>query len=320
MKWSNFTLNNYKKISKCDIIENDFFIKKMNDDKDKIIKLNDVNFDLSYTNIDYELINKKSSTKWVYSYGLKKDLINLKSEIVIKWNNNIMYIKCNEDKLVKILNRLPTLLKMMNYINNNEKHLKIYLILSNLKKDIDFSKNLEAKQINSGYSDIRDKYIFIWREEEFEKLLFHELIHLLDKDHRDEIYDLDRYNDKSFYEALTDTKAIYYNLIYLSILTKYDIQNLLTIELSFIINQANFMNDLLNKKYKEISGVTSYYILKSKIFKYILSNKMNDELYKKIFILNTCGNDLINIIYKNDLHIIPFVYLKSARMTILELN
>ena len=136
MKWSKFTLNNYKKISKIDIIKKDLLIDKMIKDKNNIIKINDIKFDISYTTIDRDLINEKSSIKWVYSKGLLNDLDNLKSEIEIKWNNNIIYIKCNENKLVNILNRLPTLLKMINYINNNNNKLKIYLILSNLKKDI----------------------------------------------------------------------------------------------------------------------------------------------------------------------------------------
>lgn len=321
MKWSNFTLENYKKIPKIDIIENKLLIDKMNNDKRNILNLNDIDFKLSYTNIDNKLISNKSSIKWVYSNGVMNDLKNLKSEIEIKWDNNIIFIKCNEHKLVKILNRLPTLLKMINYINNENHKLNIYLILTNLKKNINDKDNkLAAKEINSGYSDIRKKYIFIWREEEFEKVLFHELIHLLNKDHREEIYDYDRFNDKSFFEALTDTKAIYYNIIYLSILTKEDIYKLLNIELNFIINQANYMDNLLNDKYKEISPVTSYYIIKSKIFKYLLSNKMNEELYHKLFTLNIHGNDLINTIYNNNIHKINYTQINSTRMTILELN
>ena len=232
-----------------------------------------------------------------------------------------MFIKCNKHKLVKILNRLLTLLKMINYINNENHNLNIYLILTNLKKNINDKDNkLAAREINSGYSDIREKYIFIWREEEFEKVLFHELIHLLNKDHRDEKYDYDIYNKKSFYEALTDTKAIYYNIIYLSILTKDDIYKLLNIELNFIVNQANYMNDLIINSYKEISPVTSYYIIKSKIFKYLLSNKMNEQLFYNLFTLCKNGNDLINTIYNDKIHKINYIQINSTRMTILELN
>ena len=39
MKWSNFTLDNFKKIQKINIIENDLLINKMNNDKKNIIKL-----------------------------------------------------------------------------------------------------------------------------------------------------------------------------------------------------------------------------------------------------------------------------------------
>ena len=320
MKWSNFTLENYKKINNANIIKNNLLINKMNKDKLKIINSNEIKFDISYTDIDNNFIKECSSGKWVYKDGLFKDLDNLKYEIEIKWNNNIIYIKCNEHKIVSILNRLHVLLKVINHINNENKKLRIYLILSNLKKNIDNNKVLEAKHINSGYSHGRDKYIFIWREEEFEKVLFHEIIHQIEHDHRYEDYDLDKYNDKSFYESLTDTKAIYYNIIYLSILSNENIDKLLNIEMNFIINQANYMNNLINNNYKQISPVYSYYIIKAKIFKYLLSNNMNETLYNKLFIKNIYGNELINIIYNHELHPINYVYLDSNRMTILELN
>ena len=75
-----------------------------------------------------------------------------------------MFIKCNEHKLVKILNRLLTLLKMINYINNENHKLNIYFILIILKKNINDKDNkLAVKEINSGYSDIIEN-IFLYGE------------------------------------------------------------------------------------------------------------------------------------------------------------
>lgn len=321
MKWSDFTLNNYKKLNKIDIIKNELLIEKMNKDKENIINSKNVDYKIYNSEINKNLIEDKSNIKWVYQKGLINDLNNLKSEVEIKWNNNIIYLKCNENKLNNIVNRLQILLKVINYINNNNNKLIIYLILSNLKKDyVQGELKLEAKHINSGYTDTKKRDIFIWREEEFEKVLFHEIIHCLDKDHRVENYVLDKFNNHSFYEALTDVKAIYYNIIYLSILSNEKIRKLMKIELYFMVNQANLINNLLNNNYKAISPVLSYYILKCKIYVYLFSKFMNENLYNKIFINNEYGNELIKIIFNNELIKINYIHFKSTRMTILELN
>ena len=321
LKWSNFTLCNYKKLHNVNIINNKLLIDKMNFDKEQIIKINDIIPNMSYIKIDKNILIKNSDIKWVYQEGFLNDLNNLDIEIKIEWNENIIYLKCYKNKLIKILNRIIVLIKLINYINKNNEKIIIFLILTKLKKNYDKNKYiLEAKHINSGYTDTKYKYIFIWREEEFEKVLFHEIIHLLNKDHRNEKYTLDMKNNHLFYEAITDVKAIYYNIIYLSILSNENINKLMVLELNFMINQANLMESLINTNYICKSPVLSYYIIKTKIFKYLFSDIMNENIYNDLFIKNVYGNELINNIYHDKIIKVNYKNFNSTRMTLLELN
>lgn len=324
MYWSKFTLNNYKQIYYYKLKNNNLLINKMEYDKKNILNMEDIKFEIEYCKIDNELITEYSTGIFVYTDGILNNLKSLKTEIKITWKNNEIYIKCSDNKLKKILNRLHILLKVINYINKNNDKIIMYLILTDLKKHYDPNdKIFNAKHINSGYTYIvpNKEYIFIWREEEFEKLIFHELIHLFNFDHRYENYDLNKnlIEKKNIYESLTDLKGIYYNIIYLSILSNENIDKLLNIEINFMINQCKLIYDKLKNNYKENNNVYSYYIIKPKLFIYLLSD-MNDELYENIFINNIFGNEMVNIVNNitiSDNNVIDF---NSCRMTILELN
>jgi len=114
--------------------------------------------------------------------------------------------------------------------------INIYLVLSKLTKYLEIDEIISPKHINSGYTNLLTNDIFIWREEEFEKVTFHELIHLFNKDHRNETVKLpiEINGPKSFYEAITDFKAIIFNIIYISLLTHKKIKSILKYELNFI--------------------------------------------------------------------------------------
>ena len=315
--WSNFTTNNYPFISKKDIISNYFIIDKMTYERNKIYSLPYVNYTINNIEISLNIINNLSNSQWVYKKGIINNLSKLNVQVEIKWNNNIIYLKTSKEKYNKIIKRLPYFLKVINYIiGTSTKKATIYLILTDLKKKCIKGKSIDSKHVNSGYCHLINNIIFIWRDEEFEKVTFHELMHLYNKDHRDEIFSDP---NKLYFEALTDTKAIYYNLIYISIITKTKIKKLLNLEINFLNNQALYINYYL-KFSKEISPVFSYYILKAKIFNYLVSNKMNEKIYNDIFINNINGNKLINLIYNDKLYKINYYDFDSARMTFCELQ
>jgi hypothetical protein len=178
------------------------------------------------------------------------------------------------------------------------------------------------KNANSGYNDSSNDVIFIWREEEFEKVLFHELMHNfnLDKRHDPVHKIINTSGPHLYYEALTDFQGIIYHLIYLSLITHKKIKTLLEYELGFIRNQAMNLNDIWklgnwNKSPKNLieqkTAAFSYYILKYLMFDYFLIYPFNSsENYETI----------LNNILNNGFTMVPFKKIDSSRMTLLQLS
>ena len=318
--WSKFTelnFNKLKSIKKNYISLNCLYFKKINEQLETI-KLQPLitNYTIKKKKIDECKLIDLVSSPWVYK-KLLNNINNLDSEYLINWNNNKIYIKCTQDKFIKIEKRFPYLLRVINFIkNNNKENVVIYLLLSTLKKKCDDHKIIKPKHINSGYTDNINKYIFIWREEEFEKVLFHELIHFYNYDHRKEIYKNLKY--EYLFEAITDFKAINYNLIYLSLITDIKLQDLIDFEFSFIYNQAIMINNLINKNIKLVSPAYSYYVLKYMLLKYIITQEFLEIEYNDLF---TCNKNFNNIINKfQEINETQYLDFNSCRMTFFELN
>lgn len=318
--WSEFSLSNYNKLKpiiKKYIDLDSLYFKETYKNLLKIKSINLIYYDIKNIKIKKDLILKLISSKWVYQNVINK-IDNLDAEYLISWNNNKIYLKCTNNKFIKIIKRLPQLLRMIEFIKkDNKENIIIYLLLSNLKKNIDNNIKIKPKNINSGYTNILNRYIFIWREEEFEKVLFHELVHFYDRDHRDEIYE-NFQEFESLYEAITDLKGITYNLIYLSLITNKKLDKLINYEFSFIHNQSIMINNLINNNVKLESPAFSYYILKSMLINYITSKKFSFEEYSNLFILNKNFNAIITKL--NKIKEVNYINFDSCRMTFFELE
>lgn len=279
--WSKFTISNYNKFSKKNLIKAKCaYLNKLYKTKEIIMNLPNIKYTISNYNIDIKIIKELASCKFVYYDGVINSLDELNINIKILFNNNIIYLKCTNKQFESIKKRIDIYLKMICYFKNDNKPIVLYLILTNLKKKIyNEHDSLTAKNINSGYTDLSKNVIFIWRYEEFEKVTFHELIHFFNKDHR--------YETK-YYEAITDFKAINYNIIYISIITNIDIKILLNYEINFINNQCNYIS-----KYKYNTNAYSYYIVKCYLF-----NKIFTQLDKVInnLNLNSCRMSLFELL------------------------
>ena len=168
MIWSEFTLNNFILLSKKQLINNNLFINKMKKERNIIKLLPNIEYNITKVNINNKLINNLASSKWVDNNGVMNNINILDINIKIKWNGNIIYLKTTHEKYNKILKRLNFFIKMINHIiNNSNKKIIIYLILTKLKKKCIHSQDIGAIHINSGYSHTLKNIIFIWREEEF---------------------------------------------------------------------------------------------------------------------------------------------------------
>ena len=248
--------------------------------------------------------------------------------------NNVI-ICINEIKIKSTVNTFNKFIKhaklviyiieyLKNKSNNKNDKINIYLILSKLTK-IFPEKNeiIDVININSGFTNVSEHFIFIWREEEFEKVLFHELIHLFDMDSRDHHHDDVMTNidgPYSCFEANTDFWGIMYHLIFLSLMTKIKIKTLIEIELGFIRNQASRcnnhfeLNDWKNHPDKTITQKTpafSYFILKYMLFDHVVHSETSN--------LENFNDLLEKILLKGFNNDFKFVKIASSRMTLLQL-
>ena len=301
------------------------FIQKIKEIKQNInmTTTDAIKYEIKEITISENKLNELKNNSWVSPY---LTLDNLDYEVNISWNNNNLYFKTTIEKFNKIKKRLPVLIKMMNYIQSQSKQqipITIYYVLSDLKKKIEKNTVVSSIHINSGYTDLISNEIFIWRCEEFEKVSFHELIHLFHQDHTNENISLpvNVHGPKSFYEAVTDFKAIIYNIVYISLNTNIKIEPILKNELNFISNQAQMILSHLNStNCRQKSPAYSYYILKYKIFNYFMNDDADEELFDDIFYKNIHFNKLIQIIKNIKLNETNFIDLNSARMSLYELS
>jgi len=287
-------------------------------------------FDIDDYEIPLKKIEKLADTQWV-----DKDMLNnldsLKSNKKIMWTyrkiNHTIYIKSTKDKFKSFKNRLHILINCLNYIYDKkpikeERPLNMYLILTPLKK-IANNIIIGPKNINSGYTDFISNEILIWREEEFEKVIFHEMVHYMDLDVRNMSFSDDELphiidGPKSYYEAFTDVWGVTYYLVYLSIVTNKSINSLFEIEYQFMKNQAHFFNDFFGlknwgnkKEIKQTSPAFTYFIIKFLLFKTIVET--NDiSLMEK-------PKEALSKIFDNGFKQEKYENLNSARMTLLQL-
>ena len=341
LEFNNFTINNFEyfKNNKININNNNILIKLLKDERNNIQKY------IATNNVNYKICNNKNMNLNKIKFYCNSKYVDLKViELLnnlndnylfysIKWNNNFIKIIINKkfnnliNNFISRLNILINIIDYLNLKNNKKKIINIYLILTEFEKKLP-NKNevLNPVHINSGFSHLYYNYILIWRLEEFEKVIFHELIHLFDMDCRDKIVS-EKFNivgEDRYYEAITDFWGIFYYIIYLSIITKIKIKILLEIEITFIKNQAltlnNFFdlgcwnNKIPNIIIKQNSAGVSYYIIKYLIFMYIINNNININL-----ILDNYDN-FLNIILNEGFKCEKFLNLNSLRMTLIQLN
>ena len=331
--FNNFTRDNINLFmkSKYNLSNDNILLKKIRKKKESVlgfISKNNINPKIDI--IDKIDINIKEllGTVWVYEKGVIQWLEkNVVKYYKISWLNNIITIICKEEQMKNIKNRIKTICNILDYLKSKSKNpcdYNIILLLTDLKKLKPTKNIIGPKHINTGYTDLYTKQIFIWRYEEFEKVLFHEAIHFLDLDCREHRVSLDINIDgpKSYYEAITDYIAIFYHIIYISIITNIDIKLLLELELGFIRNQALSVNNhfklgdwngMITKMIKQKSPAFSYYILKYLLFSYLLENDIKYNAAKQDY--NEILNKLIKIGFKQN----EFNDIESYRMTLLQL-
>ncbi len=205
-----------------------------------------------------------------------------------------MFHKNKHYKFDKLIHLINYYVYTLNKINHNEKIiLKLYL--SDLKKQFPKTKKvLNEDNVNSGLTlfNGNERMIIIYRKEEIEKVLLHELVHYygFDFHYYDNQYDnyfMNRFkikvshpyknsnNPLALYESYTDTLACYGHII-ANVLFKHSdkstqiIQSLITDQ--FIKEKQYYMKQarkvLRYGSLKENTHCFSYYICKAVLFKH----------------------------------------------------
>lgn len=310
-----FVKNKYKVNNNCSLL------KYILDEKHNIIsfiKRSDYKF--NFNKIDLLPMKKRlksyTNSEWVLNEQVNKYIDSNEIMYNINWGDNNIYVVCDNFEILK--ERLIILIYIIEYLKHKAKFNKkyeIYLILTDLVKQFPNNDEIvKVKHVNTGYTNFSNNIIFIWRFEEFEKVLLHEVIHYTNFfDHDINInHDLHIKGPESYYEAVTDLWAIIYNCIYISLMTKLKLKYIFMIELGFVRNQALALYDHFDNNIIQETPAYSYYIIKYMLFNYlIINNKLPDTINDKIISESVKENILVDNKY---------IKLDSLRMTLFELE
>lgn len=293
--------------------------------------------------IDNILINKFVEMN-IIDYLLNQ--LDYKHSYKINYNNieiNLVIYSKTKTISKKTLNNIIDRILILCLYKSKTANLKINIdiFMTPFKKKISKDTNiLGTREVNSGFSAHNYK-ICIFRKEELNKVLVHELIHYLELD-LDVVefpdfynfFNLAQSNEVKLNEAYTEIMAVLIN----SIITAKNItecKQILNQELKFslyqvgkILNLYEFMNALeffqpnTTNKFKQNTSVFSYFIVKTIILFNIdvfldlyYSGKINKYNFKDI-VLSIIDLDLIGIIDKFIKHIKKFPQHKSLFTTL----
>lgn len=338
MTWSKFTKDNISLFKKYKYIlqSNNILLLSIKKERQNIIRFirSSKKINITITKLDNTIheynnrFKKYADAYFVDRMNVLNSMNSLDAMYMIQWDNNMIMIKTTTYDFSNIRKRLKLMILMIEYIknkaNNHTKPINIYMVLTKLNKLFPEDNFMDVKNANSGYTDFSKNIIFIWRHEEFEKVLFHELIHLFNLDTRHHSYDkyIDIDGDDMICESITDFWGIFYHTIYISLISRVQIKLLLELELGFIRNQAMVLNTIYglddwNKKPNNViqqnTSAFSYYIIKYLLFEYSLHNKMslhNEKLQP---------NKMIKGILNNGFIMKSYIKIDSSRMTLLQL-
>lgn len=218
------------------------------------------------------------------------DLIN------VTVNNEDLYLSVYYYDIKNVDVYLTNIIRIIKIIKNinthfNHKNIKfnVIMFLGNCTKNFSGSV-ITPYNINSG-SSIVNIYASVWRKEEYEKVLIHELLHFIETDFicdstidlQNKISDLIKYEGiNSCNESYNETMAGIINMCYKSIKHDININKIYEIELNFLYIQSAkmimFFNgeniaDLFNKKItiKQTTSALSYILFKMILFHNIFS-------------------------------------------------
>jgi hypothetical protein len=266
---------------------------------------------------------------------IKKDMETYPNILKLRVDNldYFIYGKKNSEEIVKIKKILKSLSMINNFLRietkNIDKTISVIIYLTPFKKE--FSGDiLQPININSGVTE-EMKRILIFREEEWTKVLIHELIHAYGFDKYQFIKNPLVMGDDILDEAITEFYAILLHSKWISIVSEIDYKSILRYEIAFSILQSlkllSFLKiknneDFISFKDKKIrmdTSAFSYFIIKTEFL-------LNYKKYKNYLDKKELPKDLLEENNLKDFKILKyFKYIElkqdnNARMSLFQID
>lgn len=207
---------------------------------------------------------------------IEKFIEDCKKYKIIKYKNITIHVLYKNSLNIKLLNKV---IKRCNFITAKE--LNIYLILYPLKRFLPKKNNfIKYININGGYTDITGNNIFIIREEEYPKVILHEIIHhnnninnnnwdYINTNKLKKIFNISEKTILLPNEAIVELWATLYHLKFISKEYKLNFNKLLKEEIEYSLYKSYILKKLLKNKWYEETNAYCYIIFKT-IFLYNL--------------------------------------------------
>tara|TARA_B110000238_G_C16092145_1_gene424319 strand:+ start:264 stop:1328 length:1065 start_codon:yes stop_codon:yes gene_type:complete len=245
----------------------------------------------------------------------------------IKYKKHIIHLRVGGYLSRKRLRVLIKNIILMCILSGKSNNLNITLFLIDSRKLFSYSSILSHTEINTGYSNMNN--IVVYRKEEFNKVIIHELIHMLNLDIKsynkldiafNTFVNINKREHIKINEAYTETLSCIINCIlssytigeyelfteYLNIELKFSLYQTAKILIFYKYNSADdFFRPYTDGMFRQNTSVFSYYIIKASFLLNI--NKFIDFLY------NISRENYIELI-KDSLNNKKFIYLVGIFM------
>ena len=239
----------------------------------------DKNLDIS--NLIDTFYGKDMESKFI-STRICRDVINNLNEVInFKNDYRDVTIYYDESEDVKI-NKIDSILNFFDFLTKKKNSYKLVLFLSNETKKLNDKVNyIGPDNVNSGYS-IRGNVICIWRKEELDKVLFHEIVHHLNLDMFSYQYIFNDYflklNLNSKFHNSNEAYTEVLGLMLLSIWKYYYYKFNKNMSIEDFVSK--FLNIQLAWSYYQMAKVINFYGCFSK-FEDIYDKSVNCEIKEK---------------------------------------
>ncbi len=210
------------------------------------------------------------------------------STFIYEYNNIkcIVYYCKNKDKID--FDKIKEVIKRGYIISNKSKKIIIHLLLTSAKKKFEKNKILTAKNTNSGFTYVNRNDIFIFRKEEFAKVIIHELMHHDKLIHNDDFTNANKKELLNHFgisedtililnEAIIEFWATLIHLAFVSCKYKINYLNLYEYELNYSLYKT-YQILKLKEKNKDKIWCDKCNIYAYIVFKTILLKNINEFL------------------------------------------